>query len=41
MVRIEGTVSHAVAATELYLQDGVMGVRVATDFEKKLLAERH
>ena len=31
MVRIEGTVSHAVAAAELYLQDGVTGVRVATD----------
>jgi signal transduction histidine kinase len=31
MVRIEGTVSHAVAATELYLQDNASGVRVSTD----------
>jgi signal transduction histidine kinase len=31
MVRIEGTVSHAVAAAELHLQDGVTGVRVSTD----------
>jgi signal transduction histidine kinase len=31
MVRIEGAVSHAVAAAELYLQGGVTGVRVSTD----------
>jgi signal transduction histidine kinase len=30
MVRIQGTVNHAVPAMELFLQDGATGVRVAT-----------